>query len=200
MSVGRYLASFVATELERETADAIGSELAAGRVPSTSDVRKIVKARTGRAPAYGTVARVLTRLRALGVLNWTTAYVRRWHAANGTHEEIGGPIPVRQANAYRRTHTGRYASGSFRLPVRNLALVGWVLFAAAGVASRAELIDSDARARLGSRIEPARGDSPVPEKKKLDTAPSLSIQSAPVAIADDYAWKHRDRLLPWLRE
>lgn len=203
--VGGFFAALVVrmkgTELERETADAIGSLLAEGRAPSTSDVRKIVKARTGRQPAYGTVDRVLRILRGIGVLTWTKAHVRRWHGDRPS-DEIGGPTPVRQATAYRRTKTGRYATGSFLLPVRNLALVGWAAtLAAGGVASRAESIDSDARARLGSRVEEPRADSPVPEKSAHEKRLSLSIESAPRAeepIAD--AWERRSELLPFLRE
>lgn len=169
------------TELEAQCASVVGWLLATGARPSTHDVIAVCRARTGHAPAYGTVARVLAMLRAAGVASWTTAYVRRFH---GDRPNDGAPVPVRQLGAYRRARTGKHASGSFLLPVRNLALVGFAATIAAGgiAASRAASIDSELN-RLASRVRVARADSPAPSTRSVETRPSLSIESAPRAAS-----------------
>lgn len=166
------------TELEASVAAVVGWLLATSETfPSSADIMKAHEARTGRLPAYGTVARVVTMLRAAGVTSWQTAHVRRFH---GDTVPEGAIVPVRQADddaspVFRRRR--------YLLPVRRQTLVGFAeTVANGGVAPVADSIVSDARRRLGSRVEPAREDPPPPlVSEKSGTRLSPSIESAPSA-------------------
>lgn len=172
------LATAGGTQLECDVARVIGSLLAIGALPSNADIQAVCVARgirgaewcASEGPAYGTVARVLSILRAIGVLGWELAHVRRWH---GDQVRPGAPVPVRQAD------------GTYKLPKRRLGIVGWAAtLLCGGIAPRADSIVSDARTRLGSRVDQARPAAPRSPEPESEPRSTPSIESAPGAAPD----------------
>lgn len=116
--------------------------------------------------SYGSVANVLNKLRAVGVLTWEKAHVMRWHGA-GCDSTIR---PVRQAD------------GSFRLPPRRLVAIATGLLHGityASTALQAELIGSvSVRAPRQDPPEKPSGSSLSTKIKKSEARAVVPIEGA----------------------
>lgn len=199
-AVGSYYASMVAmdggSDRERGIAYKLGRLLAQG--PVNVSTRAIAELATGdgvygvhwnwrergddretkpepKPVAYGTVVRVLERLRRLGVLTWEKAHMLRYCTGPGCETCDSTIRPVRQAD------------GSYRLPARRLVplVVLWAgKIDERATALRAQLIGTET-IRPASPDQPAeRVSSPSNSKiKKEGSASQVPIDSAPSADA-----------------